>query len=88
MKSNTVTIAEGKKTFSRLIQNAAERNEAIVVTKRGKPMAVIVSHMEYLNSKKMEAYKKIFEARRVFLKAGVSAEKIYKESKKELEKKR
>ncbi|MFQ5441598.1 MAG: type II toxin-antitoxin system Phd/YefM family antitoxin, partial [Thermodesulfobacteriota bacterium] len=42
MKTVTVTIADGKRDFSRLITEAAEKNEDIVVTKRGKPMAVII----------------------------------------------
>ncbi len=37
----SVSIAEGKKSFSRLIQDAVEKNEDIVVTKRGEPVAVI-----------------------------------------------
>ena len=53
MKTTTVTIAEGKRDFSRLIKEAAEKNEDIVVTKRGKPMAVIVSYDEYRHSRKV-----------------------------------
>ena len=85
MKTITVTIAEGKKSFSRLIREAAERQGDIVVTKRGKPTAVIVAYGEYLHSKKADAYKKVLEARGVFAKAGVSAAKVYKEGKEALE---
>lgn len=81
----SVSIAEGKKSFSRLIQGAVEKNEDVVVTKRGEPVAVIVPYGEYLHSRKAEAYKKIIESRKVFLKAGVKAEDVYIESKKELE---
>lgn len=81
----SVSIAEGKKSFSRLIQDAVEKNEDIVVTKRGEPVAVIVPYGEYLHSRKAEAYKKILESRKVFLKAGVKAEDVYRESKKQLE---
>lgn len=85
MKTTTVTIAEGKRDFSRLIKEAAERKEDIVVTKRGKPMAVIVPYGEYKHSKKVEAYQKILESRAAFVKAGVSASEVYRESRKELE---
>ncbi len=84
MKTITVTVAEGKRDFSRLIKDAAERNKDIVVTKRGKPMAVIVPYGGYQRSKKVEAHQKILESRVVFAKAGVSAAEVYRESKEEL----
>lgn len=85
MKTITVTIAEGKRDFSRLIKEAAEKSEDIVVTKRGKPMAVIVPYDEYQHSRKVEAYQKILESRAAFACAGVSAEEVYRESREELE---
>lgn len=85
MKITTVTIAEGKRDFSRLIREAAERKEDIVVTKRGKPMAVIVPYGEYQHSRKVEAHQKILESRAAFVKAGVSAAEVYKESREDLE---
>lgn len=85
MDITMVTIAEGKKGFSRLVNEAAEKDEDIVITKRGKPMAVIVPYKEYLHSKKVEAYNKIIESRAAFVRAGVSADDVYKESKKQLE---
>lgn len=85
MKTTIVTIAEGKRDFSRLIKEAAERKEDIVVTKRGKPMAVIVPYGEYQHSRKVEAHRKILKSRAAFVKAGVSAAEVYKESREELE---
>ncbi|MBM4340277.1 MAG: type II toxin-antitoxin system Phd/YefM family antitoxin [Deltaproteobacteria bacterium] len=85
MKSTSVSVAEGKKGFSRLINDALEKKEEIVVTKRGKPVAVIIPYAEYQHSKRIEGYKKIMEARRVFLKANISADETYKESRRQLE---
>ncbi|MEK6791670.1 MAG: type II toxin-antitoxin system Phd/YefM family antitoxin [Deltaproteobacteria bacterium] len=85
METTTVTIAEGKRDFSRLIKDAAEGKEDIVVTKRGKPMAVIVPYLEYQRSKKVEAHQKILESRSSFLRAGVSADEVYVKSRKKLE---
>jgi prevent-host-death family protein len=85
MKSTSVSVAEGKKGFSRLIKDALEKKEEIVVTKRGKPVAVILPYEEYQHSKRVEGYKKIMEAREIFLKANISADEIFKESKRELE---
>ncbi|MBI5043123.1 MAG: type II toxin-antitoxin system Phd/YefM family antitoxin [Nitrospirae bacterium] len=86
MKTTTVSIAEGKKGFSRLIEDALKKKEEIIVTKRGKPVVVILSYDEYQHSKRLEGYRKIMEAREAFLKTGILADDIFKESKKQLEK--
>ena len=87
MRASTVNVTEGKKGFSRLIQDAVEKNEEIVVTKRGKPVAVILPYAEYQRSKKVEGYRKIAEARAEFIRAGINADEIFKESRKQLERK-
>lgn len=86
MKSTSVSIAEGKKGFSRLIEDAVKKREDIIVTKRGKPVAVLVPYDEYRHSKRMEGYRKIMEARSAFLKTAVSSDEVFKESRKQLEK--
>jgi len=85
MKGTTVSVAEGKKGFSRLLQHATEKKEKIIVTKRKKPVAVIVPYEEYQRSMRLEGYKKIMEAREAFSKTGLRADQIYKEAKKQLE---
>ena len=87
MKSTNISIAEGKRGFSRLVKDASSKKEEIIITKRGKPVAVIVSYEEYAQFKKVEGYKKIMEARETFLKTGTSSDKIFKASRKQLEKK-
>ncbi len=88
MKNTTVSIAEGKKSFSRLVQDANKKQGETIVTKRGKPVAVIIPYDEYKRSKRVEGHRKIMEARAAFLKAGIGAEEVFKESKKQLEKRR
>jgi len=68
----TVSVAEGKKRFSSLMRDALEDNKEFIVTKRGKPVAVIIPYEEYKHSKRLEGYKKILEARELFLKSGLS----------------
>jgi prevent-host-death family protein len=85
MKASTVSIAEGKKGFSRLIENTQKSKEGIIVTRRGKPVAVIVPYEEYQRSKRKEGYRKIMEARETFLKAGLVADEIFEESRRQLE---
>jgi len=86
MKASTVSIAEGKKGFSRLIADTDKNKEEIIVTKRGKPIAVIVPFEEYQRSKRVEGFRKILEAREVFLKTGLTADDVFKESRRQLEK--
>jgi len=85
MDSTTVSIAEGKKNFSRLIQNTLDKNETIIVTRRGKPVAVIAPYEEYSRTMKMRGYRKIIEMRELFHKAGINADEIHHESRKQLE---
>jgi prevent-host-death family protein len=87
MKSTTVSIAEGKKGFSRLIQEASEKKEEIIVTKRGKPVAVIMPYDENRRSRRLEGYLMVMEGRETFLRSGLRADAIYRESRKQLEKK-
>ena len=80
-----VSVAEGKKRFSGLIADALEENREFIVTKRGKPVAVIIPYDEYKNSKRLEGYKKILDTRDEFLKSNISADEIFKKSRKQLE---
>ncbi len=86
MKATSVSIAEGKKGFSRLIEETIKKREDIIVTKRGKPVAVLVPYDEYRHSKRVEGYRKIMEARSAFLKTAVSSDEVLMESRKQLEK--
>jgi prevent-host-death family protein len=85
MKDITVSITEGRKEFSRLVQGALNNKEKIIITKRRKPVAVIIPYAEYQRSMRFEGYKKIIDAREAFLKTRVKPEDVYKESKKQLE---
>ena len=87
MKSTNISIAEGKRGFSRLVKDASSKKEEIIITKRGKPVAVIVAYEEYVQSKKVEGYRKIIEARETFVKTGLSSDESFRASKKQLERK-
>ena len=86
MKITSVSIAEGKKGFSRLIQDTLRKKDKVIITKRGKPVVVIIPYEEYQYNKRLEGIKKIAEVREAFQKAGVSARHIFINSKKQLEK--
>jgi prevent-host-death family protein len=76
MSTVTVSIAEGKKGFSRLIHDTVEKRENTIVTRRGKSMAVIVPYDEYERNTRIEGYQNIIKAREAFLKAGVVADEL------------
>ncbi len=86
MKTTTVSIADGKKGFSRLIEDTFKKKEEVIVTKRGEPVAVIIPYDEFQHSMRVDAYRKIMKTREIFVKAGVRADEIFKESRKQLEK--
>ncbi len=85
MKGSSYSIAEGKKGFSRLIQDAAEKGESAVITRRGKPVAVIVPYDEYQQAARLEGYQQIMESRKAYREAGVQAGETYRESRRQLE---
>jgi prevent-host-death family protein len=85
MKSTTVSIAEGKRGFSRLVREAFEKKKEIIVTKRGKPLAVILPYDEYQKSRRLDGYRKILAVRDLFADTGIKAADVYSESRKQLE---
>lgn len=88
MNTLNVSIAEGKRNFTKIIRASEEKRQKIIVSRRGTPVAVILPYDEYNKTRKKEALEKIKEARAIYRKSGISAEEIYQISKKELEGKR
>jgi prevent-host-death family protein len=86
MESMNVSIAEGKKAFSRLVQEASEKRKEVVITKRGKPVAVLLSFDEYQKAKKFAGYLKVMAVRDLFAGKGIRASDVFSESKAQLEK--
>jgi prevent-host-death family protein len=87
VNSTTVSIAEGKKSFSRLIHDTVEKRENTIVTRRGKAVAVIIPYDEYERNVRKEGYQSIMEVRETFLKAGIMADDVYREARAQLEEK-
>ena len=84
MNTLNVSIAEGKKNFTKIIRASEEKKQKIIVSRRGNPVAVILPYEEYEKSRKNEALKRIKEARAIYHRSGISAEEVYEISKKEL----
>jgi prevent-host-death family protein len=85
MEITTVSIAQAKRNFSRLVQLTSDREREVVITKRGKPVAVIIPFEEHQKSKRFEGYLKVMAARDRFVGKGVYSFDVYRKSRAELE---
>jgi len=85
MTTKIVTISDGKKDFTVLIKESAAKNEDIVITKRGHPVAALLPYKEYTDLKKLRTYLKMLEISTEMRKTGIKAKDVYTASRKELE---
>jgi len=85
MTTKIVTISDGKKDFTVLIKESVAKNEDIVITKRGQPVAVLLPYKEYTDLRKMRTYLKMLEISNEMYKTGIKAKDVHIASKKELE---
>ncbi|MBE9594282.1 MAG: type II toxin-antitoxin system Phd/YefM family antitoxin [Proteobacteria bacterium] len=80
-----VTIVEGKRDFTRIVKKVSEDAEDIIITKRGKPVVVLLCYREYKEMKRLRSYLKMLQISESLKKYQITATQIYEESKKELE---
>lgn len=80
-----VTIVEGKRDFTSIVKKASEDAEDIIITKRGKPVVVLLSYREYKEIKRLRSYLKMLQISESLKKYQITATQIYEESRKELE---
>jgi prevent-host-death family protein len=80
-----VTIVEGKRDFTRIVKKVSEDAEDIIITKRGKPVVVLLSYREYKEIKRLRSYLKMLQISESLKKYQITATQIYEESRKELE---
>lgn len=67
------------------MRDALEEKKEFIITKRGKPVAVIIPSEEYKQAKRLEGYKQIMDAREAFAKSDMSADEVFSESRRQLE---
>ena len=80
MSEIKISVAEGKKDFTKLIRDTAQDNKHIIITRRGNPAAVIVSYYDYKKLKRQAQYAEAINLRKRMRKSGVSATEVYEES--------
>ncbi len=55
-----LSLANAKAKFSEIVTNAEHQNERVIIEKRNKPVAVVISYDDY---KKLEALEDIYESK-------------------------
>jgi prevent-host-death family protein len=80
-----VNITEGKRDFTKIIQSL-NKDEEVIITKRGKPVAAIVSYKEFKSFKRLSDWLEMLKIADKMKTKGVKARQLYEASRKELEK--
>jgi len=78
-----VSIAEAKTGLSKLLNLA--RTQLVIVTRRGRPDAVILPFEEYERLRRLRAYSRMVRLSRELEEVGVTATELYEASRRELE---
>ena len=86
MNDVEISVAQGKKEFTKIIRHSSENQGTIIITKRGTPAAVIMSFDAYQKLKRRALYAELMDLRKRLSPARVSAQEVYQESKRMLEK--
>ncbi len=85
MDTVTISVTEGKKDFTRIVRDSEEKKRKFIVSRRGRPVVIILPYDEYRKSRKAKALNKISEARAAYRSSGLTAQKVYEISRAELE---
>jgi prevent-host-death family protein len=78
-----VSVAEARNTLPKLLYEAEE--EEIIVTRRGKPTAVIIPFKVYQRIQRIEGYLTLMKLSEELKDIGVTATQAFEASRKELE---
>ncbi|MCW5878586.1 MAG: type II toxin-antitoxin system Phd/YefM family antitoxin [Anaerolineales bacterium] len=79
----TVPLAEARRRFSALLSKLGE--EPIMLTRRGKPVAVLLSLEEYERLRRLEAYDQFEALSQTLRESGSSARELHRSSRNELD---
>ena len=85
MTPQKATIVEGKRDFTSIVKKVSEDAQDVVITKKGKPVVVLLSYKEYKKIKRLRSYLKMLQISESLKKCEITATQIYEESRKELE---
>lgn len=83
--SKRVSVAEAKRDLTKLLREAEEKKEGIIVTRRGVPFVVILRYEDYERLERLRAYLNMVRISQTLEGSGISASEIHEESRRELE---
>ena len=86
MNDIEISVAQGKKDFTKIIRNSSQSDNNVIITKRGTPTAVIMSFDDYQRLKRRALYAELMDLRKKLSRSGITAQEAYKESRRTLEK--
>jgi prevent-host-death family protein len=78
-----IPIAEAHNRLSALVKKV--QKSPITLTRRGKPVGVLLSPEEYQRLRQFEAYSQVVKISRALCESGVNAADLYRASREELE---
>lgn len=78
-----ITIAEAHNRLSALLRKA--QNNPVVLTRRGKPVGVLISPEEYDRLRQFEAFYQVVQLSQTVRESNLSAAELYRLSRQELE---
>jgi len=84
MNRQKVAIGEGKREFTRIVKRISEKEEDIIITKRGKPVAAMIPYEGYKETARLRSYLKMLQISESLKKYGITASRIHEENRKEL----
>ena len=79
-----ISVAEAHNRLSHWLKQV-EKGEVVRITRRGKPVGVIIDSGEYENLRRVQAYLEMLSLSRTLRETGVTAEELYRASRDELE---
>ena len=85
MKDIEVSIAQGKRDLTKILRDSLSSGENIILTRRGRPAAVIIPFEDYRKLKRMAQFAELADLRKRFAESGLSARDVYEKSRKMLE---
>ena len=87
MREIEVSVAQGKKDFTKIIRESSQGGHHIIVTNRGRPAAVIMPFESYKRLKRTSVLAELMDLRKTFSTSGITAREVYRESKRTLDEK-
>lgn len=78
-----ISVAEAHNRLSQLLDQA--RKGPITITRRGKPVGVIITAEEYERLRQVQAYLQMISLAHTLRDSGIGAEDLYRASRSELE---